>query len=441
MWQERIISYFKNTPLQICIHEILTSFIIFSLPFYLPAPRNIAWVLVGTNALIAIIFQKKYRYFFWQSKNIFFVLSAFLLWHFAGMIYTQNTSWGWFLIGLLVPLWALPLALLTFPTTQRVLRWYLQVFAVAMLIYVIASYFWAFYRAFRAWDSPNFSWSNFFFYENFANLRLATTYYAILLCFVLLLLLIDLFFPQKYKIFNSKTFKLLLLSFFFLTLMLLAARMQFLILILGSFMLFLEYFRIKQKLWQGLGLGLTFLLILGLIAFFNPYTKKRFQNILDKSQNLVLDKNKDVSTGRDWDGAALRFAKWQCASELIQRNCLWGVGTGDGQDELQKIYKEYKFYFAALYNRYNAHNQYLEIWIALGILGFGLWGLVLTIGLKKALQSCNYLLLAAQILIVFSALTESFLQRNLGVMIMAVFYGIGLAWQKIQEADASTSAS
>ncbi len=433
-------NHFKNSSLSIIIHEILTSFIVFSLPFYLPAPRNIAWVLVGANALIAIIFQKKYRNFFWQSKNIFFVFSAFLLWHFAGMIYTQNYAWGWFLIGLLVPLWALPLALLTFPTTQRVLRWYLKVFLSSMFVYTIATYFWAFYRAFRAWGSPNFAWSDFFFYENFANLRLAPTYYAILVCLAMLLLLIDVFFSQKLQIFTSKTFKIILLAFFFLTLMLLAARMQFFILILGIFLIFLEYFRIKQKLWQGVGLGLVLLLALGLVAFFNPYTKKRFQDIFDKNQNLVLDKNKDVSTGRDWDGAALRFAKWQCASELIQRNWLWGVGTGDGQDELQKVYKEYKFYFAALYNRYNAHNQYLEIWIALGVLGFALWGLVLTISLKRAIRYGNYWLLAVQIVMIFSAFTESFLQRNLGVMIMAIFYGIGLAWQKIQEADAPASA-
>ena len=430
MQQEQITSYFKNTPIQICIHEILTSFIVFSLPFYLPAPRNIAWVLVGANALVAIIIQKKYRTFFWLSKNVFFVLSAFLLWHFAGMIYTQNNSWGWFLIGLLVPLWALPLALLTFPTTRKVLRWYLQVFLISMFLYAIATYFWAFYRAFRDWGSPNFSWSDFFFYENFANLRLAPTYYAILVCLAMLLLLIDVFFSQKLKIFDSKIFKITILIFFFITLMLLAARIQFFILLIGIFMIFLEYFRIKRKLWQGIRIGTAALLLLGLIAFLNPYTQKRFKDIFDKREVLVLDKKKDLSTGRDWDGATLRFAKWQCASELIQRNWLWGVGTGDGQDELQKIYEEYKFYFAALYNRYNAHNQYLEIWVALGVLGFVMWIFVLTIGLKTALKTSNYMLLSIILLMCFSSVTESLLQRNLGIIVIGVFYGIGLAWQK-----------
>lgn len=433
MYKAKIVAYFKSTPLQICIHEALMSFLLFSLPFYLPAPRNIAWVLVGTNALIAIITEKKYRLFFWQSKNIFFLLSAFLLWHFVGLIYTQNTTWGWFLIGLLVPLWAIPLSMLTFPTTHKVLRWYVQIFVGAMLVYVLATYCWAFYRAFRAWGNPDFAWSSFLFYENFADLRLASTYYAILLCLAMLFLLIDVFFPQKLALFSSKTFKVALIAVFALTLMLLAARMPLFILFLGIFMILVEYFRVQEKLWQGVAIGIGVLMFLALLIFLNPYTKKRFEYIFDENQQLVLDKSKDVSTGRNWDGATLRFSKWQCATELIQRNWLWGVGTGDGQDELQKVYEEYKFYFAALYNRYNAHNQFLEIWIALGVVGVLLWLMVLLLELPKAIKTSNYILLATMLTMFFSGITESFLQRNLGVLIMAIFYAIGLAWQKIKE--------
>ncbi|MFN3316556.1 MAG: O-antigen ligase family protein, partial [Raineya sp.] len=422
-------------PLQICIHEILTSFLVFSLPFYLPAPRNIAWVIVGANALVAIIFQKKYRTFFWQSKNIFFVLSAFLLWHFVGLIYTANTSWGWFLLGLLVPLWALPLALLTFPTQESVLRWYLQVFIVSMLFYVIITHFWAFYRAFRAWNSPDFAWSNFFYYENFASLRLSATYYAILLCLAILFVLIDFFFPKKIQIFSSKPFKIISLLIFFVTLMLLAARMQFFILVLGIFMIFLEYFRIKQNFWKGFAISSIILIFLVMFASLNPYTQKRFAYLFDKNQVLILDKNKDVSTGRNWDGASLRFAKWQCASELIQRNWLWGVGTGDGQDELQKIYEEYKFYFASKYNRYNAHNQFLETWIALGIAGIISFLGIFIVPLKEAWSSKNYLLLCVLLVFLLSAISESYLQRNIGVTMMAIFYGLGLTWHKSQKTD------
>ena len=292
MWKEKITSYFRNTPLQVCIHEILMGFLVFSLPFYLPAPRNIAWVMLGANALFAIIFQKKYRTFFWQSKNIFLVLSAFLLWHFVGLIYTENTSWGWFLLGLLVPLWAVPLAMLTFPSTLLTLRWYLRVFVGAMFVYVVITYFWAFYRAFGAWDTPDFAWSNFFYYENFADLQLSVTYYGILVCFATLFLLIDLFFPKKFSLSSSKLWTISLITVFIFTLMFLATRMQLLILLFGGIILFFEYFRSKQKVWQGIGIGVGVFVLFVLFIFLNPYTQKRFLFLLDKNERLVLDKNK-----------------------------------------------------------------------------------------------------------------------------------------------------
>ena len=434
MWKEKIISYFRNTPLQVCIHEILLSFLILSLPYPLTAPKNIAWVLLGANAIFAIILQKTLRTFFWQTKSVFFIITAFLFLHFTGLIYTENTSAGWFLLGLLVPLWAIPLAILTFPCTRAVLRWYLRIFIANTFLYVILTYFWAFYRALRAWEMPDFSWSNFFYYENFANLHLSATYYGIMVCLVALLLITDLFFPKKLGLSPSRFLTIFLIVVFVLTLMLLATRMQLLILPLGILMLFLEYFRIKQKIWQGIGIGLGVLALFVLFALLNPYTQKRFQFIFDKNEILVLDKNKDVSTGRNWDGATLRFAQWQCASELIKRNWLLGVGTGDGQDELQKIYEEYKFYFASRYNRYNAHNQFLETWIALGVFGIISFLSIFIVPLASAWKNKNYLLLSVLTVFLLSAISESYLQRNFGVTILAIFYGLGLAWQKNQEA-------
>lgn len=441
MWQAGIGGYFKNNHWQVCIHEILMSLLMLSLPFYVPAPRNIIWVLIGANALLAIIFQKTFRDFFWKSKKVFLLLSGFFLWHFVGLLYTENISWAWFLIGLLVPLWAVPLAMLTFPLRQATLRWYLRVFVGAMFLYVLITYFWAFYRAFRAWNVPEFAWSDFFYYENFANLRLPPTYYGILVCLATLFLVIDLFFPKKLMLSPSKPLKISLLAIFMLTLMLLATRMQLFILLLGTLILAFEYFRVIKKIWWGIGTGLVVLMTFVVFIFLNPYTQKRFQLLFDESELLVLNKNQDVSTGRNWDGATLRLAKWKCALELIQRNWLWGVGTGDGQDELQAIYEEYKFYFASRYNRYNAHNQFLEIWVALGVIGLILWLGVLSLGLSKALKTSNYVLLATVLVLFFSAITESLLQRNLGVLIIAIFYGIGLAWQKNQEADTKRPAS
>ncbi|MDW8296236.1 MAG: O-antigen ligase family protein [Raineya sp.] len=428
--KNKIKNYFAQTPIQRAIHEILISAFLLTLPFYLPAPRNIAWVIIGTNALIAVILHKSYQKNLWQEKKIFLLLSIFLFLHFVGMFYTQNTEWGWFLIGLLVPLWVLPLSLITFSASPKTLQNYLRLFIIGLTVFVILCYARAFYRAFAEWNSSNFQWSNYFYYQNFTAFRSEPTYLGILLCLACLFIMIDFFLPQHSLTFPNKIWSFFLLLFFLITLLLLSVRMQIGILLLGFGLIFLEYYRKKNKIWQGIFLNVLGIGVLTAIILFNPYTRKRFSFLWNTQERIVLDKIQDHSLGRDWDGASLRFAQWTCSIELIRRNWLTGVGTGDGQDELQKIYEEYKFYFASRYNRYNAHNQFLETWIALGVTGFLLWISLFVVPVANFWRTKNYLALAIILVLFFSAFTESYLQRNYGVIIWGIFYGLALVENK-----------
>ncbi|WP_448530320.1 O-antigen ligase family protein [Raineya sp.] len=422
--KSKIQTYFTQTPIQVAIHEILVSLFLLTLPFYVPAPRNIAWVIISLNAIIALLLHQNYRKNLWKYKHLFFLLSFFLLLHFIGMFHTQNTEWGWFLIGLLVPLWSLPLSMQVFPTPKITLQNYLRLFVIGVAIFALLCYARAFYRVFQDWHNPHFEWANYFYYQNFTAFRAEPTYLAMLICLANLFLLTDLFFPQHLSIFYSNKTKALFLGFFLLTMLLLAARTQIGIFILGFAVFFLEYFRKQNKIWQGLLWGIAIIGILIGIILLTPYTRKRFSFLWNTQERIILDKNQDHSLGRNWDGATLRFAQWTCAQELIQKNWLLGVGTGDGQDELQKIYDEYKFYFASKYNRYNAHNQFFETWIALGIVGFIGWLALLVLPLSFFWKEKNYLAWSIWLVLFFSAFTESYLQRNYGVIVFAIFYGI-----------------
>ena len=54
---------------------------------------------------------------------------------------------------------------------------------------------------------------------------------------------------------------------------------------------------------------------------------------------------------------------------VIKKNLFFGVGTGDVKDELIKGYKYYNFQ-AGFQKQYNCHNQYLQFFVAFGIIGF-----------------------------------------------------------------------
>ncbi|MCB0791844.1 MAG: O-antigen ligase family protein [Flavobacteriales bacterium] len=62
----------------------------------------------------------------------------------------------------------------------------------------------------------------------------------------------------------------------------------------------------------------------------------------------------------------LRRLVWQAAEQLVRAHPIIGVGTGDVKDALQQVYVE-RDYTGAAERHLNAHSQYLNSWVALGL--------------------------------------------------------------------------
>jgi O-antigen ligase len=102
---------------------------------------------------------------------------------------------------------------------------------------------------------------------------------------------------------------------------------------------------------------------------------------------------------------------------------LFGVGTGDANDILLQSYKS-KDYAGILENRLNAHNQYLQTYIAVGIPGFLVLILMLFIPLIQSFRTGNILFLLLLVLVSFNLLFESMFERQAGVVFYAFFNGL-----------------
>jgi O-antigen ligase len=120
------------------------------------------------------------------------------------------------------------------------------------------------------------------------------------------------------------------------------------------------------------------------------------------------------------ESTAERVLIWDAAGTIIKQNFLVGVGTGDVKDALFVQYDLNNFKSGSLL-KLNAHNQYLQTFIALGLLGITilmagfLWPLWLS--MKK-----SYLIYVAFIMIVtFNLIFESMLERQAGMMFYAFF--------------------
>jgi len=72
------------------------------------------------------------------------------------------------------------------------------------------------------------------------------------------------------------------------------------------------------------------------------------------------------------EGTAQRLLIWKATLEIIRQHPITGTGTGDIKDALVERYKSSNN-FIAYEKKFNAHNQYLQTFAALGIVGFLRW--------------------------------------------------------------------
>jgi len=181
---------------------------------------------------------------------------------------------------------------------------------------------------------------------------------------------------------------------------------------------------IKQRLYKIFSVSIAILLLI-VSSFIIPTAKKQWKELFDFSSTSTIALDKDSSLGRSWRGKALRVAIWKCSADVLKKHWLTGVGTGDVQDSLQKTYENRKFYFASMYNRYNAHNEYLQILLATGLPGL----LILLscilyplLNYRKKFSGNIYLLFLLLFAVV--GMSESILEVNKGIIWYSFFNSI-----------------
>jgi O-antigen ligase len=115
-----------------------------------------------------------------------------------------------------------------------------------------------------------------------------------------------------------------------------------------------------------------------------------------------------------------RLISWQCALEEIKQNWLLGVGQDRVQQKLNERYALHG-YEEHLLSEYNVHNQFLETWLGVGILGIILLILIFLTGFKNAIQYKNYFGVVVMINLLIHLSVESMLNRFQGIITVALF--------------------
>ena len=116
-----------------------------------------------------------------------------------------------------------------------------------------------------------------------------------------------------------------------------------------------------------------------------------------------------------------RGKAWQASFSLIKEYPVLGLGIGDIRDSLSKLYLEEE-YFDETQNYLNCHNQFLETWLGVGVLGLIFLIIILVYPLVVSQYFNAYLYGSFLLISITGFLSESILDRLWGVAFFSIFY-------------------
>lgn len=401
------------------IHQKIFLASMFLTVIALPLSRallSVSLILLIVNWMVEGEFRRKWLIL--KKRPIIFFFMGFYLIHLFGLLYTDNPAAALKSLQVKLPLLFFPLVIGSESRLSRkefhlVIRGFITSGLMASLLCLLMALRESYLAGASLLDYEYYT------YYNFSSLiSLHPTYFALFLN-LSLFGIVWLWYDRRKRGEEIHKGRLVWQGMVLLgVLLLLSARMQIIILLLVTVLSVIWFSARRGKIWQGafVVMGLTAVLSAGIL--FNPENYRRFEDLFSASAE---------SRGIENSGKGVRVFIWDNAVSLMRENLWIGVGTGDSLDELAESYRSDGFEYG-FESRLNAHNQYLETGVALGLVGmvYLLVGFLLPAG--WAIRRRNYLYLGFLILFALSCLTESMLSRQHGVNFYA-FFNAFLAFQ------------
>lgn len=158
----------------------------------------------------------------------------------------------------------------------------------------------------------------------------------------------------------------------------------------------------------------------------NGCTSIEMNSGLEAKLHSFLYEYEMYEAGADPNGFSLlqRLAHLKTAKLILTDYWLAGVGIGDVDLIFQDYYEKSN---SKLWpeNRLRAHNQFISLWIGLGILGLSVMILIFVIPLFKN-RTGDYFLVISILALVVSFMFEDTLETQAGATIFALFYSMAV---------------
>ncbi len=225
----------------------------------------------------------------------------------------------------------------------------------------------------------------------------------------------------------QKRFAAIILVLFFQVLIVLLSSKAAILGMVLMFVLIIVFYIVFERKQSRLPVILSVSLMISFfitLALF-PHSYKRFNSATE----AISERNQVHS--QLIDGSVARMLVWKCSLEIIAENPIFGVGTGDVKTELMKKYEE-KNIERAIREKFNSHDQFLQTFIALGLVGFIVLLATLILPMIAAIRRKKLLYILFIAVFTLHMLVESMLERQGGVVFYA-FFNAFLFYYSMQE--------
>lgn len=376
--------------------EILLITVLVTIPIVGHATNSIAIILFFLLVCYKFITNKKQFYF---NKISLLLISLYILF-LCSLLWTNNLGNTKSGLEQFLSYLVLPIAFIFNSDKQFNKEKVISIFSFSLVIYALLC------LIVGVVNASKYSDISFLFYHKLSG-GLGNLNAIYLSAFISLAISFFLTKPNKSKL---EFFSLIFLSLF---LVLLSSKMVIAITLMTSIFYFLKKRKFKKINLKSVVLFIAVLLII-IPAASNLYSRIKVEFEETKMEE-VLHK-KDFGPVYLWTGFGLRVFQTKAFIEILKekKNIVLGSGLNNSQDNLNEKYKEYNFYPGFL--NYNYHNQYMQIFAELGVVGLCLLLLIILFIFKEAIIYKDYFLLSFIILILVVSFTESFLWRQRGMV-------------------------
>lgn len=371
--------------------------------------NSLCILLLGANTLVLFFTNRAIKS---NANQILFVLfAAFFVAHAIGFLYSENKHEAGLILERKLSLAVFPIVFFYGPKMElKHAKQIVLAFAASCFLMCIVSLGIALYKYGQTHDVE------VFFYHTLSNnVGMHASYLALYLCFSISSLLYFINTEEKGLSFIQKSAVGFAFVLMIITVVLLSARLQLMLMLI----VFIGYVIMRMKLYKSpiklIGAIVLLTLLLGGLILLSPKNRERFKEAINYKGEYALNKK--------WGEKQMRFLIWNSASDLIKKKSLFGYGTGDVQEVLQETYVKNEYVSLTYWKntRFNAHNQFLETTLALGLMGLCIFVISIVYALKVAIKSKNLLYITFLFLFLASCFTESMLERQNGIVFFSFF--------------------